>query len=209
MQLPTFTVLTLGCASLASAWSPAKIIEEIAPKSKECPTEGDFIDECRTAEQAAPFIFDSMHRYGFYEKNQIAAIISLMALESGEFVYKKNHFPEPGRPGQGTANMQMAEFNLKYAKSIPALADKVANVTSTDNLSDEELNRIRSLVIVDEYNFGSAAWFLRSECGEKVAEALRENIDTGFEAYMECVGVEVDESRQEYLDRAKSAFCIE
>lgn len=208
MQLPAFAALTLGCASLASAWSPHKIIEEIAPKSKACPTEGDFIDECRSAEEAAPFIFESLYRYGLYHRNEQAAVISLMALESGEFQYKKNHFPEPGRPGQGTANMQMAEFNLKYAKSIPAVQDKVANVTSTDGLTDEELNRIRALVIVDEHNFGSAAWFLRTQCGEEVAEALRKDVDSGFKTYMECVGVEVDESRQEYLDRAKSAFCI-
>lgn len=209
MQLPTFAALTLGCATLASAWSPTKIIEEIAPKSKACPTSGDFIDECRSAKEAAPLIFEAMYRYGFYHKNEIAAIISLMALESGDFAYRKNHFPAPGRPGQGTANMQMAEFNLKYAKAIPAVADEVANVTSVDNLSDEELNRIRELVIVDEHNFGSAAWFLRDECGEKVAEALRKDVDAGFVTYMDCVGVEVDESRQEYLDRAKSAFCIE
>lgn len=210
MQLPTFAALALGCASLASAseWDPVKVIETIAPDSKECNATADFAEECRDAKQAAPFIFDSMHRYGFYHDNEVAAIISLMALESGEFAFKNNHYPEPGRPGQGTANMQSPEFNLMYAKSLPAVSWEVRNVTTTTGLPDVELKRISALVTKDCFNFGSGAWFLRTQCDEEVAAALREDIDAGFKVYMECVGVEVDEARQEYLDLAKTAFGI-
>lgn len=208
MQLTTIAAFTLGCAATASAWvqTHGQIIEEIAPQSKSCAKDND---ECRTGEQAAPYIFRSMARYGLFSPNQMAAVISLMAFESGDFAYKRNHFPAPGRPGQGTANMQMAEFNLKYAKSIEAIQNDVSNITSVDGLSNAELNRIRDLVIVDDYNFGSGPWFLRTECGEDVVGELVTDIDAGFESYMECVGVEVDESRLEYFDRAKSAFGLD
>ena len=207
MQLPTIAAFALTCATLASAsWPMTDIIEHIAPGSKTCKPDNA---ECRTAKQAAPYIFQSMFVYGLYNPNQMAAVIALMALESGEFAYKTNHFPAPGRPGQGTANMQMAKFNLEYAKSIHAVRHEVANVTSVEGLPDVELNRIRSLVTVDKYNFGSGAWFLRNECGEEVVEALRADIDKGFEAYMECVGVEVDDARLDYLNKAKEAFGLD
>jgi hypothetical protein len=179
------------------------MVATIAPKSKQCPK--DKLPECRTAEEAAPYINRSFHRYGIYSPNAMASVLALIALESGEFQYKRNAFP--GRPGQGTANMQMAEFNLKYAKSIEKLEPQVANVTTVDGQSDAELNRILDLVVVDDYNFGSGAWFLRSECGEKVLSALNKDIDTGFAAHMECVGVDADnEERQAYLTLAKEAF---
>lgn len=203
MQLPTIATIFLGLATFASAepLSPAAIIEQIAPDSVSCEGKSD---ECRTAEQAAPFIFDSMCQYGIQDPNQIAAIISLMAFECGQFVYKRNAFP--GRPGQGTANMQMPPFNLKYAQSLEGVRDEVANVTTTEGQSDAELNRILDLVTVDEYNFGSGPWFVKSECAPEVLESLKQDIDTGFEAYMACVGVEVNEERLVFLERAKVAF---
>jgi hypothetical protein len=205
MQLPIFVAITLGLATSAAAatLTPAQIIEHIAPDSASCDGKSD---ECRTAEQAAPFIFDSFCQYGLQHPNQIAAVIALMALESGEFAYKRNAFP--GRPGQGTANMQMPPFNLKYAKSLEDVRDQVANVTSTDGLPDAELDRILDLVTVDEHNFGSGAWFLRSECPDTVVAALEADIDNGFEQYMACVGVEVGEERLAYLTKAKEAFEI-
>ncbi|KFH46013.1 hypothetical protein ACRE_031220 [Hapsidospora chrysogenum ATCC 11550] len=203
MKLPTIAALTLGCASLASAWthSPTQIIEEIAPGSASC-DQGNA--ECRTAKQAAPFIFKSLRRYNLNCPGQMAAVIALMAFESVDFAYKRNQYP--GRPGQGTANMQMAEFNLEYAKSIDDVKDKVANLTSVDGLPDSELNRVLDLVVEDDYNFGSGAWFLSTQCGKEVPQKLSSDIDAGFEDYMACVGVTVDKSRLEYLERAKSAF---
>ncbi|KAI6778164.1 uncharacterized protein J7T54_002699 [Emericellopsis cladophorae] len=204
MHLPSIAALCLTCASMASAVCVTQeMVETIAPKSKECPP--SMLPECRTAAEAAPYITRAFHRYGIYNPNAMASVMALMALESGEFQYKRNAFP--GRPGQGTANMQMAEFNLKYAKSIGRLEPRVANVTTVDRQSDTELNRILDLVVADDYNFGSGAWFLRSECGEKVLSALNEDVDAGFAAHMDCVGVEADnEERQAYLTLAKQAF---
>lgn len=193
--------LALGFATLAAAQlDAATIIEEIAPNAKSCDNSAD----CRTAKQAAPWIAQSMYENKIFSINQMAAIISLMAFESSDFKYKHNI--SPGRPGQGTANMQMAEYNLKYAKQLDGVKDKVADISSVDGLSDDKLNEILALVTPDKYNFGSGPWFLKTQCPSDVQSKLDQDIDTGFQAYMECVGVTVDDSRQAYFDRAKSAF---
>jgi hypothetical protein len=205
MKFARSPIVALAFATLAVAQIQAvPIIEEIAPGSKECTDAAN--KECRTAAQAASHIASGMTTHGIYHVNEMAAVISLMAFESVDFKYKTNQVP--GRPGQGTANMQMAEFNLKYAKSIDKVKGEVANIQSVDGLSDDELNRIRSLVITDDYNFGSGPWFLTTQCESSVRQELRANIDQGFSAYMGCVGVEVSAERTAYLDRAKKAFGI-
>ena len=74
---------------------------EIAPNAETC--EGaEFPEECATAEQAVPHIVHAFVRYGVKSPAEQAALISLMALESGEFKYNRNHFPPPGTPGQGS-----------------------------------------------------------------------------------------------------------
>lgn len=81
-----------------AALTEAQVLQ-IAPKSNTCdnpPAKG----ECATAKQAAKFTSQSFDTYHVTSKAEQAAIISLMALESGEFKYNKNHFP--GVPGQGS-----------------------------------------------------------------------------------------------------------
>lgn len=58
--------------------------------------------ECSTAAQAVPFITKSFATYNVTSRAEQAALISLMAFESGDFKYNRNHFPPPGRPGQGS-----------------------------------------------------------------------------------------------------------
>ena len=57
--------------------------------------------------------------------------------------------------------MQMAEFNLKYAQSVPALANQLANTVGSatvDSFTPDQLNGIRSLLTSnDTLDFGSAA----------------------------------------------------
>jgi hypothetical protein len=207
MHFTTITAVSVALAGFANAWpelpkKPWQIVEQIAPGSVSCKPET--LPDCRTAKQAAGYIFHSLDRYGVSELEPMAAVLALMAFESVDFAYKHNVFP--GRPGQGTANMQMAPFNLQYAKQIPELADSVANVTSVEGLSDAELNRILGLVTPDRYNFGSGPWFLSSVCGQEVLDGLSANMDEGFNAYMACVGVTVDEGRLAYWTRAKEAF---
>ncbi|OAQ97769.1 hypothetical protein LLEC1_00565 [Akanthomyces lecanii] len=129
-----------------------------------------------------------------------------MAFESADFRYKHNVYP--GRAGQGTANMQMARFNLLYAKSLAGVEEKVADISSVDGLPPDRLNYILSLVTPDEHNFGSGPWFLTTQCRGTVRDALQRNIDEGFAEYMACVGVSVTPERLAYLTRAKKAFGI-
>lgn len=105
--------------------------------------------ECKTAAEAAPFINQSFGTYGISSPGEAAALISIMAFETGDFKFNVNHFP--ATPGQGTRNMQSPEFNLKYAKSIPELKDKLA-AAGTDPKAVLAL-----LTANGAYDFGSAA----------------------------------------------------
>jgi hypothetical protein len=163
-------------------------------------------DECRTADQAAPFLISAMIKYSIYSPGEIAAVLSLIVFETADLKYAKNHFP--GRAGQGTRNMQMANFNLQYARSIPELADKANAITTggTDGLSPDQLNAILNLVLPDQYSFASAAWFLTSQCGPTVRAELEAATDAGYKGYMVCVGTEATADRMAYWARAKAAF---
>ena len=123
-----------------------------------------------------------------------------MAFESGDFKYNVNVFP--GRPGQGTRNMQSATFNEQYALSIPALSAKVAAAKGTSNL-----NAIRDLLTAnDDYDFGSAAWFLKTVCKPDVIKSLASGSLDGWKAYVkDCVGTD-PEPRQAYHERAMKAL---
>jgi hypothetical protein len=109
--LTTLFLLTLSLSSTAApipfafplitrdtALTPAQV-ETIAPKSKTCadaPAKG----ECATSRTAAKYTSQSFDTYKVTSKAEQAAIIGLMAFESVEFKYNKNHFP--GVPGQGS-----------------------------------------------------------------------------------------------------------
>ena len=55
---------------------------------------------CRNANQIATFVNKSFAKFGFTTPGEQAALFSLMAFESGNFVFDVNQFP--GRPGQGS-----------------------------------------------------------------------------------------------------------
>ncbi|PHH73594.1 hypothetical protein CDD82_5376 [Ophiocordyceps australis] len=164
--------------------------------------------ECRSGSQAAPFIAAALQKYKLTCAGQAASVISLMAFESVNFRYKHN--VSPGRPGQGTANMQMASYNLEYARSLSEVRDKIpAGVTSVEGQSPQTLNQVLALVQPDEFNFGSGPWFLRNKCDEGVVQGLANgNVDEGFRKHMACVGVSVDEARLAYFERAKKALKV-
>ncbi|KAH6896721.1 hypothetical protein B0T10DRAFT_474975 [Thelonectria olida] len=202
MKFSTLSALALALVAPAMGDMTA-IVKEIAPNSENCVAGG----ECRTAEQAAPYIESALKKYQITQPQVQAAVIALMAFESGSFTYKHNI--SPGRPGQGTANMQMATYNLMYANSFPEVKEKVtqAGYTTVDSMTDAQLNELLGWVSVDKYNFGSGPWYLTTQCPASIREALVANIDTGFTTYMqECVGVEVTEDRAAYLTAAKEAF---
>ena len=126
----------------------------------------------------------------------MAAVLSLMAFESGDFKYNTNHFP--GRPGQGTRNMQMPPINLKYAQSIPELASAG---------SSDPVQLLKLLTSNDDYDFGSGSWFLATQCPASVRSGLETGSQEGWEAYISsCVGTTATPERQAYWERAKKAL---
>lgn len=67
-------------------------------------------------------------------------------------------------------------------------------------------DELLEMVIVDEHNFASAAWFYKKKCASAQA-SLKTGTDAGWMAYMSCVGVPGGDSRRmEYWNRAKKAF---
>lgn len=176
----------------------AAIIAEVAPSTVDCAAGG----ECVKSDVIGPLLVQAMQQYGIYNPAQMAGIIALTAFESVEYTFKHN--VSPGRPGQGTSNMQMFKFNLKYANSIPELAGQVAGVG--EDAPDDKKNEVLSLVNDNKYNFGSGPWYFSTQCTPDVQEALKKGDDAGFVAYMGCVGVTVDPKRQGYWDAARKAF---
>lgn len=177
----------------------------IAPSSSDC-TNAPVASECATATQAAPYLINAMSSYKITSPSEIAAVLSLIAYETDEFKYNINHYP--GNPGQGTRNMQMASYNLQYAKSIPELQGPLSSITTgstTSGLSNDQLNDIRALVLPDQYSWASAAWFLTSQC-ESSRPAIQAGGQSGFEAYMACVGTSVTDDRLAYWTKAQAAF---
>ncbi|KAI0444750.1 hypothetical protein F4803DRAFT_548791 [Xylaria telfairii] len=193
-------------APLATRDAPlaSDIILKIAPDSASCAGQGE---ECRTNVQVAPFLVAAAAQYGLDNVVPIAAMLALTAFETKNYEFNTN---QGGTPGQGTSNMQMYNFNLQYAQSIPALKDKLDAIGTADVLkatTDVGIkNAVRALVTVDEYNFGSASWFLTTICKPDVIDQLKATPDAGFEAYMACVGVPLVAERTAYWTRAKQAF---
>ncbi|EFX05389.1 hypothetical protein CMQ_3458 [Grosmannia clavigera kw1407] len=177
--------------------SAADLVGQIMPGSLSC-SSAQFADECRTNVQAAPYLIQAMQQYGLNTAGQIAAVLAVVGYESGDLAYKHN--VSPGRPGQGTSNMQMATYNALYAASISALSSGVA-------AANGDVSAILSLVTADEYNFGSGPWFLTTQCSSDVVSELRTGTDAAFSAYMACIGVDAtDSGRLAYWNRAKTAF---
>jgi hypothetical protein len=225
MLLTTLYFLFLGAIASASAipalsFSPvsarqagtsaASMLLVIAPASGSC-AGAPAANECATNVDAAPFLIKAMTDYGITSPSEIAAVLSLIAYETGDFKYNINHYPAPGRAGQGTRNMQMPNYNLMYARSIPALASKLSAITtatSTSGLSDDQLNAIRALVLPDDYSWASAAWFLTSQCSASTRIALQAGGQAGYAAYLSCVGTSATTDRLTYWTRANTALGI-
>ncbi|KAK2624254.1 hypothetical protein QTJ16_006204 [Diplocarpon rosae] len=204
-RLVILTSVAYAAAVRRAAQASDQILA-IAPTSNTC-AGAPVPAECRTNVQAAPFLTAAMATYNIYSPPEIAAVLSVVAFETGDLKYNTNI--TPGRPGQGTRNMQLAHNNFLYAKSFPELATKLSAITtadSTDGLSDDKLNAIRALVLPDEYAWASGAWFLTTQCNASVRTALQAGGQAGFEAYMGCLGVTATPDRLTYWNRATAAF---
>ncbi|PGH02589.1 hypothetical protein AJ79_07593 [Helicocarpus griseus UAMH5409] len=150
--------------------------------------------ECRSAEQAAAPLLRSFERYNITELGERAAILGLLAVESGEFAYRKNHYP--GTPGQGTRNMQMPNFNAQYAASLDEIKEEVAKI-GNDGVMILDL-----LLKSEEHDFGAAAWFLTTQCDPAVRAELQTGTEKGWMEYLKnCVHTTITEKA--YWERAK------
>ena len=170
-----------------------------------------FSPQCRTADQVAAAIGPSFAQYGVTSPGEIAALVSLVAFESEDFKYNINI--SPGIPGQGTRNMQSAAFNLLYAHSIPALSTSLAAITTStvsSDLSSLQLNAVRDLLTNDNtLDFGSAAWFLSTQCSASVRTGLQNGDEDGWEAYLTgCVSTTPTDERKEYWKLALMALGV-
>lgn len=70
----------------------------IVPGSSSCDG-APYPAQCRTAEQAAPLIASSFAKYGITSPAEMAAVVGIMAFESGGFKYNVNL---NGTPGKGS-----------------------------------------------------------------------------------------------------------
>ena len=102
-------------------------------------------------------------------------------------------------------NMQSPHFNLLYAKSIPELSSKLRALPAG---SPKEV--LQMLTDVDEYDFGSAAWFLTTQCSSTIRGGLQDGGLGGWNAYLtDCVDVPSTDSRRAFWRRAKQVFGVE
>jgi len=205
------TILKLMLASLAvsasipfhiAARAPVTAVDAlltIAPTSNTC---AGATSECRTADQAGPFLIKAFQDYGILTYPEMAAILSLVAFESVDFKFDTN---QGGTPGQGTRNMQMAPFNLQYAQFLSASNTTLAAQLAATSTSD--LNGIRALVLPDEFSFASGAWFYDKICTPAVKTAVQTQGHAGYSTYLtECVGTTMTDPRMAYWVRACDVF---
>ncbi|KAI1627345.1 hypothetical protein EDD37DRAFT_677238 [Exophiala viscosa] len=174
----------------------------IAPTSASC-SGAEFPAECVASSEAiAEAIVISFAKYNVTTAPEQAALLSWMAYESGAWKYNTDHYPAPGRPGQGTRNMMMPNYVLEYASSIDTLSTQV-------DAAGGDVGRILALVQPDEYSFASAAWYYSTQCGEGVKESVRHEGLTGWQAFVsECVVTTVNGEREAYWTRACEALGV-
>lgn len=129
--------LTLASASASPALITTNQFLAIAPKSSSCanpPAAG----ECATAAEAVPLINDAFARYQVESLGEQAALLSLMAFETLDFKYNRNHFP--GVAGQGSTS---PFYFLFFSCFILIIDGKrvICNIPpSTDNTRSQSLN---------------------------------------------------------------------
>ena len=171
----------------------------IAPETASC-SGATFADECADAAKAVTALNKSFETYKITEPSEQAALVAYTLFESGNYKYSRNHYP--GRPGQGTRMMAMPPFVSKYATAV-AGADKVAEAEAAGG--DAGLNAVLALVNSDdEKSFGSAAWFLSTQCTAEVRAGLAAGTVEGWHEFLTaCVETTAAPERDTIWDATK------
>ena len=74
---------------------------------------------------------------------------------------------------------------------------------------DNPAGILKLLVTNDDYDFGSAAWFLRSQCGPATRRGLTNGGLIGWQAYVtDCLGTNITANRQAYYERAAKVLNV-
>lgn len=180
----------------------AENLVAIAPETASC-AGADFPNECADAAQAATALNKSFETYGITSTGEQAAIIAYTLFESGNYKYNENHFP--GRPGQGTRMMAMPPFVKLYATSV-AGAESVATAEAAGG--DAGLKAVLALVNSDdEKSFGSAPWFLSSQCTSEIRAGLVAETIEGWHNFLtSCVGTTLAPERDTPWTAAKQVL---
>jgi hypothetical protein len=99
--------------------------------------------------------------------------------------------------------MQSPTYNALYAKSIPALSTELLPILS-------QPAAVLDLLLKNEENdFGSAAWFLTTQCTKDVRTALQSGSEQGWEQYIStCVGTTATGDRKAVWQRAVKALGV-
>ena len=96
--------------------------------------------------------------------------------------------------------MQSPSYNKKYAASLPDIADAASQASSADKVLDLLVNNA-------EYDFGSGAWFLTTQCDKGVRKRLQSGSEEGWEVYIrDCVDTEANGERRKYWEKAVHAL---
>ncbi|THU95510.1 hypothetical protein K435DRAFT_723605 [Dendrothele bispora CBS 962.96] len=189
-----------------------------------CKPTQQFADECKNTTDALPFINQGFVDYNITSVGEKAAILSLMVFETGNFSFDKNHFPPPGRPGQGTRNLMLFPGVYEYAVDMPCTSSQalalVPNNTDLDTVSNDTKNAVRELVLEDHLSFASAMWFYTSSGPSKtgclevpgMVEGLQNQTVEGWENYItNCIFTTVTDERKkvwnETLDALNTVDC--
>lgn len=99
--------------------------------------------------------------------------------------------------------MQSPRYNALYAKSIPALKNELVPIAGNPTAVLDLLLR------EDAHDFGSAAWFLKTQCSPKIRNALRSGGEDGWRKYItSCVGAKATEERLEIWERAVEELVV-
>ncbi|KAJ1973611.1 hypothetical protein H4R34_005015 [Dimargaris verticillata] len=225
MQLPTASIKTLGLVALAVASvtgilaQPTKCSSNPSPSNPptdgamqvtldqlkasmlkaaktDCSTATKHKEECRTLDQALKPLNDAFTKYGLTTRGQVAAVLSILDFESEGFQFSTNLMNK----GQGTFAQLMYPHIKTYAQSIPELKAKLDEIAQTDSTleSDESMDAVLKLVIVDDYSFASAAWFLAKspECPKDTMKTLESETEDAYKMYLEkCIQTTVTDER--------------
>jgi hypothetical protein len=174
----------------ATGPDPVQQLLAIAPNSKDC-AGATYPSECTTSSaKTVNAIIAGFTKYGVTTAPEQAALLSWMAFESADFKYNHNHFPAPGKPGQGTRCMMSPTYVQEYVASLPELAGPLA-------AAGGDPDKILALVQPDQYSFAAASWFYAKHCSDSVKAAVKTGSQAKWsDAFIkQCVGTSLEDGR--------------